>query len=386
MASWITEDDTGDFQPAVDEMDGAGTSFGIPATATVDTPATYTASSPWQFDSPAPSTGWDFGDGGTASGDSVSHTYTTVGSQTVTATTTDGNGAENVATSTIDVVQKTQSIGFPAPGGGTVGGSESLSASGGGSGNPVVFTVDSSSSPANACSVSGTNGTTVTFAQAGSCVIDANQAGNSDYSAAPQRSQTIAVAAAALTTTNTTNVATTTTNVATTTTTTTTRTPTPTTTPPPVLGKSADVSKTSGTVRVELPGTHTFVTVSSSEQIPFGAVIDATQGTVTATIALPGGGTSTATFWAGDFTLSQSPSGALTATLVGGSFSGCPSSKKGAERSTRVRSARDTARSGKTRKKPGSPVRSLWSNAKGNFTHEGSERCGGGAWDDVVDP
>jgi hypothetical protein len=132
------------------------------------------------------------------------------------------------------------------------------------------------------------------------------------------------------------------------------------------------VSKTSGTVQVELPGTHTFVTVSASEQIPFGAVIDATSGTVTATIALPGGGTSTATFWAGDFTLSQSPSGALTAKLVDRSFTGCPSSAKGATRSSRLRSAQDLVRSTKAKKKkPGATVGSLWTNAKGSYTTSG---------------
>jgi hypothetical protein len=114
------------------------------------------------------------------------------------------------------------------------------------------------------------------------------------------------------------------------------------------------------------------VTVSTSEQIPFGAVIDATQGTVTATIALPGGGTSTATFWAGQFTLSQSPSGALTATLVGGSFTGCPRSDKTTKHSSGLRSVRELTRAGTAKKKkPGSPVRSLWSNAKGNFTTKG---------------
>ena len=44
------------------------------------------------------------------------------------------------------------------------------------------------------CSVSGTNGTTVNYAAAGNCVIDANQAGNSTYAAAPQVQQTITVA------------------------------------------------------------------------------------------------------------------------------------------------------------------------------------------------
>jgi hypothetical protein len=51
----------------------------------------------------------------------------------------------------------------------------------GGPGNPVVF------SGSGACTVSGT---TVTYTAAGRCVIDANQAGTTDYQAAPQAQQT----------------------------------------------------------------------------------------------------------------------------------------------------------------------------------------------------
>ncbi len=91
-----------------------------------------------------------------------------------------------------------QTISFTAPASGTVGGSDTLTATGGGSGNPVVFTVDQSSD-SGVCTVSGTNGTTVNYLAVGSCVIDANQAGNGDYSAAPQVTQTITVGQAAQT-------------------------------------------------------------------------------------------------------------------------------------------------------------------------------------------
>jgi len=135
------------------------------------------------------------------------------------------------------------------------------------------------------------------------------------------------------------------------------------------------VAKTSGTVQVELPGTHKFVTVSSATQIPFGAVINATNGTVTATVALPNGKTSTSTFWAGQFTLSQAHSGAITAKLAGGSFTGCPSpsqAKKSAHaQSGQVHAGAVTAHGKAVKKKPGTTVRSLWSNAKGNYTTSG---------------
>ena len=85
-----------------------------------------------------------------------------------------------------------QTISFTAPASGTVGGSATLSATGGGSGNPVVFSVDASSG-SGVCNVSGSNGSTVNYTGAGSCVIDADQAAGNGYTAAPtvQRSITV---------------------------------------------------------------------------------------------------------------------------------------------------------------------------------------------------
>ena len=83
----------------------------------------------------------------------------------------------------------TRSISFTAPASGVAGGSAALSAVGGGPGNPVVFSVDPASGP-GVCTVSGT---TVTYTAAGSCVIDANQAGTGKHAAAPQVQRTITV-------------------------------------------------------------------------------------------------------------------------------------------------------------------------------------------------
>jgi hypothetical protein len=88
-----------------------------------------------------------------------------------------------------------QTITFPSPGPGVVGQSATLAATGGASGNPVVFSVDASSG-GGVCSVSGTNGSTVNYLAAGTCVIDANQAAGNGYAAAPQVQQTITVSTA----------------------------------------------------------------------------------------------------------------------------------------------------------------------------------------------
>jgi hypothetical protein len=85
-----------------------------------------------------------------------------------------------------------QSIRFTAPAQGQVGRSATLSATGGGSGNPVDFSVDRASDP-GVCEVSGAHGTTVSYTASGRCVIDADQAGNAQYQAAPQAQQVITV-------------------------------------------------------------------------------------------------------------------------------------------------------------------------------------------------
>ena len=85
-----------------------------------------------------------------------------------------------------------QTINFTNPTGGVVGTSATLAATGGASGNAVIFSVDASSG-AEVCNVSGTNGITVNYTAQGTCVIDANQAGNANYAAATEVQRSIAV-------------------------------------------------------------------------------------------------------------------------------------------------------------------------------------------------
>jgi Bacterial Ig-like domain (group 3) len=141
---------------------------------------------PVPFDAPPPVSG------STARSPSVS--TLSPGTHTITATFAgDSTYAAAAAASITQTVNKTsQSISFTAPATGTVGGSATLTATGGGSGNPVVFSVDPSSG-SGVCAVSDSNGSTVSYTAAGSCVIDADQAGNASYAAAPQVTGTITV-------------------------------------------------------------------------------------------------------------------------------------------------------------------------------------------------
>ena len=142
-----------------------------------------------------------------SSGLPVSYTSQTAGVCTISGTTVtmrtagscgiaadqagDANySAATRVTQTITIGQATQAItGFAANPATPVyapGGTFTVSATGGASGNPVTF---ASASPA-ICTVSGG---TVTMLSAGSCALTADQAGNANYGAAPQAMLTVAI-------------------------------------------------------------------------------------------------------------------------------------------------------------------------------------------------
>ena len=108
----------------------------------------------------------------------------------------DANQAGNASYAAATQVQEsfavvgTQSITFTStqPNPALIGGTYTVTASGGASGNPVTFSIDPSAN--GSCSISGA---TVTFVAVGTCVIDANQAGNASYAAATQVQQSFAV-------------------------------------------------------------------------------------------------------------------------------------------------------------------------------------------------
>jgi hypothetical protein len=78
-----------------------------------------------------------------------------------------------------------------APSAPDLGDTYSPTATGGGSDNPVVISIDVSTTN-NACSISSG---VVTFNNPGTCVIDADQAGDNEYSAAPTAQQQVTISA-----------------------------------------------------------------------------------------------------------------------------------------------------------------------------------------------
>ncbi|HTW20902.1 MAG TPA: Ig-like domain-containing protein [Mycobacteriales bacterium] len=110
----------------------------------------------------------------------------------------DGTYSSATASGDLDVAKAAQqveftSIGPTSPG---LGDTYVPTATGGGSGNPVTFSIDASTTN-NACSI---NSGTVSFDHAGTCVIDADQTGNADYTDAPTAQQQVSVGKAATST------------------------------------------------------------------------------------------------------------------------------------------------------------------------------------------
>lgn len=112
-------------------------------------------------------------------------TYGTAYTFTVTATNSAGTGAPSAASSST-TPQSTQTITFANPGAQNFGTTPTLTATA-----SSGLTVSFSSSTTGVCTITG--GGTLTFLTAGTCTINANQAGNGTYLPAPQVSQSFTV-------------------------------------------------------------------------------------------------------------------------------------------------------------------------------------------------
>lgn len=121
---------------------------------------------------------------------------TALSSTTFTVTATDALSQTASQTFSLAVANASQTISFlsSAPSSAVVGGTTYTPSASATSGLTVTFSIDGSSSAV--CSISGG---VVSFTGAGTCRVNANQAGNGSYSAAPQAQQSFTVGAGAQT-------------------------------------------------------------------------------------------------------------------------------------------------------------------------------------------
>jgi hypothetical protein len=122
--------------------------------------------------------------------------------------------------------------------------------------------------------------------------------------------------------------------------------------PPPKPSVAVNVGGSTGTVLVKLPGQTSFATLQGNAQIPVGAQVDTTKGSVALTSA-----EGTATFKDGAFVVREpaapAPTRITQLVLTGGDFGTCPKSKR-----------RSAAASPKI-------IRHLWGSGKGRFQTQG---------------
>ncbi len=134
--------------------------------------------------------------------------------------------------------------------------------------------------------------------------------------------------------------------------------------PPPVLGVSGNLDPVLGHIRVKLPGSHVWVSITTLTQIPFGTIVDARHGKVTITTVGPTGKVQQISFFSGMFKLLQNKKTAeVVAVLEGGSFASCP----------RIHGHAKQAEAATSRKHI---VRKLWASGHGSYTTKGSYAAG----------
>ena len=93
-------------------------------------------------------------------------------------------------------------------------------------------------------------------------------------------------------------------------------TPTPTADPVPVQGKTVVLTAGTGTVRIRAPGQSGYTTLDAASNVPVGALIDTTAGSVVLSSRV-GGRTQSGTFGGGKFRVRQERGGMTALTLAG---------------------------------------------------------------------
>jgi len=149
--------------------------------------------------------------------------------------------------------------------------------------------------------------------------------------------------------------------------------------PPPEVGKTANIERISGTVRIRRPGVASFEPLRQGQQIPIGSVVQTVRGVAKLTTASNfRGGQQTARFYGGRFTVRQRrrQDPVTELILTGGGFELCPKGALG----TRVKGATDglaAIAAAQRRRRSRRVVQRLWGDGKGLFRTEGHDGSAG---------
>jgi hypothetical protein len=145
--------------------------------------------------------------------------------------------------------------------------------------------------------------------------------------------------------------------------------------PPPVQGQSLDVAPFSGNVLVNGQP------LTAGEQIPFGSIVDARNGTITLISIGPTGQVQAASFTGAIFQVVQAADGSTELILQGGDFSVCKAKvRRTAGVEAKPKPKPKSKSKSKSRRTPPTAahvkanttvVRSLWGNGTGQFTTKG---------------
>jgi hypothetical protein len=141
----------------------------------------------------------------------------------------------------------------------------------------------------------------------------------------------------------------------------------------PVLGQTGDVTPVGGVVKIKLPGSKNFIVLTGTELIPFGSIIDATNGRVLTNVAGPSG-PEQGEFFQGQFLLTQGKDGVVLAKLTGGKSGACPKKKRHHARRSDSDGDHDGDNFASASRRH--VVRKLWANAHGTFATRGSYAAG----------
>ncbi|HYC36973.1 MAG TPA: DUF4214 domain-containing protein [Usitatibacter sp.] len=122
-----------------------------------------------------------FPSGWSLTGNTLAGTATAAGDYTFTLSATDAEGFSGSRTYAVQIGKIAQSIVFASLADREIGSAFDITAQGGASGNPVIFSVSTPST----CSASNANGSKITPTALGTCTVEATQAGNANFADAP---------------------------------------------------------------------------------------------------------------------------------------------------------------------------------------------------------